>query len=664
MGRCCWPVAGRRGGRGRLARAGAFVEGHPDLGQVWAAGVITSEHVHALARHADRLEPEQMAAVITELSPWWGQLSPVAVAAFVARVIRVLNPPPDPEPDEAAAHEGRSLSFALTADSVVLSGVLPRLEGEAVIAAIDAFAERLRSQADHVPASARRADGLVALVNAAHASGSIPTRGGLPVTVSVTLESTALGDQVWTTSRGHTLTDAETRFTSCDALVTPIVIDTGRCPDTVADLLAAAGPVAATAQGSDTGRSPTRWVAPEPSAAARITALATTLLGTRIPLAVGRTARTATPAQRRALAARDKGCIIPGCGIPAEACQTHHVQDWSAGGDTDLPNLALLCWAHHRQVDLGMWTIVAARPRTRYPDPNPAPHPEPPGPPTTAHPGPSPEPPEPAGGCEGSVASVHDPQGCRARGTNDHVQRFLGGGLRSRRHLEGVVGRPDGDHSCRHVLLGEADGNLPWGPQAVAGSLKDDAGHGPRGLDQLREPGRRRTRDGRAPGRVQGERQEQQSSGLDLADGATGHSRPGAAAPHHQALGADPAGAQVPKARDPRSVQGARRAAQSPALDPPRLLDQDHLDPILRKGLRNRHQIDRVHSPTDAVAKHQRCPWPAVRDRMEVRPREPRGRVDVPGRGHDSSSDAGSAGMGASRSTELLRTELTAVLTG
>ncbi len=38
----------------RLARAGAFAEVHPALGGVWAAGVITSEHVHALARHADR----------------------------------------------------------------------------------------------------------------------------------------------------------------------------------------------------------------------------------------------------------------------------------------------------------------------------------------------------------------------------------------------------------------------------------------------------------------------------------------------------------------------------------------------------------------------------------------------------------------------------------
>ncbi len=357
----------------RLARAGTFVDDHPALGQVWASGVITSEHVHALARHAGRLEVEEMSAVIEELSPWWGQLSPLAVAHFVQRVIRVLNPPPDPEPDEAAAYEGRSLSFALTADSVVLSGVLPRLEGEAVIAAVEAFAERLRSEADHVPASARRADGLVALVNAAHASGSIPTRGGLPVSVSVTLDSTALGDQVWTTSRGHTLTAAEERFSACDALVTPIVLDAGQCPDTVAEFLAATGPAA----GDDSG-----GVTLQPSAEARITALATTLLGTRIPLAVGRSARTATAAQRRALAARDRGCIIPGCGIPAEACQTHHVEDWAVGGDTDLPNLALLCWAHHRQVDLGMWTIVAATGDDVVPAPEPG---APPGTPWPAN---------------------------------------------------------------------------------------------------------------------------------------------------------------------------------------------------------------------------------------------------------------------------------------
>ena len=87
----------------RLARAGAFVEVHPDLGGVWAAGVITSEHVHALARHADRLELEQMAAVITELSPWWGQLSPVAVA----RVRGPGDPGPEPTPGPRTRRDRR-----------------------------------------------------------------------------------------------------------------------------------------------------------------------------------------------------------------------------------------------------------------------------------------------------------------------------------------------------------------------------------------------------------------------------------------------------------------------------------------------------------------------------------------------------------------------------
>jgi hypothetical protein len=118
-----WSVGWAR----RLARSGAFVVVHPDLGGVWASGVITSEHVHALARRAEHLKVDQMAAVITELSPLWGQLSPLEVGHFVARVIRVLNPPSDPHPDEAAAHEAGSLSFALTSDSVILSGALPRL---------------------------------------------------------------------------------------------------------------------------------------------------------------------------------------------------------------------------------------------------------------------------------------------------------------------------------------------------------------------------------------------------------------------------------------------------------------------------------------------------------------------------------------------------------
>jgi hypothetical protein len=366
----------------RLARAGALAADHPSLAGAWAAGIITSDHLDAIARNVDPLEPDEVAAVVQELDALWGQLSPQAVAAFVARVIRVLHPPPDPDPDEVGGYEARSVSFAVTGDAVILSGVLPRLEGEAVIAAVEAFAERMRTEADHVPASARRADGLVALVNAAHATGSLPSRGGLPVSVSVTLDTTALGDRVWTTSRGHTLTHAEAQFTACDALVTPIVLDSGHCPDTVAEVLAAVGASAGDPAEAGAAHAAADRAGTPLSAAQRIAALASTLLGTRIPLAVGRTARTATAAQRRTLAARDRGCIIPGCAIPAEACQTHHIQDWGAGGNTDLPNLALLCWAHHRQVDLGMWTIIPTTTADQVPRPEPG---APPGTPWPAN---------------------------------------------------------------------------------------------------------------------------------------------------------------------------------------------------------------------------------------------------------------------------------------
>ncbi|MGB7982766.1 MAG: DUF222 domain-containing protein [Candidatus Nanopelagicales bacterium] len=268
---------------------------------------------------------------------------------FVRAAERMLHPPPDPTPQESDAHSARALSFALTGDSVIISGELPRLEGELVVAAIDAFAERLRSAADHVPAAARRADALVELVNAAHASGSLPTRGGLPVSVTVTLEHCASGDPLWTTARGHLLTEAQARWAACDTALTPLLVAPRQgAADEVSDEVPGTRP------------------------AARLAALAAVMFTSLEPLAVGRTQRAATPAQRRVLAVRDGGCIIPGCQVPAEACQTHHVQEWSEGGPTDLANLALLCWAHHRQVDLRMWTIAPAsstRP-IRSPDPN------------------------------------------------------------------------------------------------------------------------------------------------------------------------------------------------------------------------------------------------------------------------------------------------------
>lgn len=71
------------------------------------------------------------------------------------------------------------------------------------------------------------------------------------------------------------------------------------------------------------------------------------------PLAVGRLNRYATPAQRAALHRRDHGCIYRGCTRPARRCHAHHITDWRDGGNTDLPNMVLLCAYHHRMIHLG-----------------------------------------------------------------------------------------------------------------------------------------------------------------------------------------------------------------------------------------------------------------------------------------------------------------------
>ena len=68
--------------------------------------------------------------------------------------------------------------------------------------------------------------------------------------------------------------------------------------------------------------------------------------------------RTVTPAQRRVLTARDKGCVIPACLVPATGCQAHHVRWWRHGGGTDLENLVLICTQHHSAVHTGVWKLA------------------------------------------------------------------------------------------------------------------------------------------------------------------------------------------------------------------------------------------------------------------------------------------------------------------
>ena len=75
-----------------------------------------------------------------------------------------------------------------------------------------------------------------------------------------------------------------------------------------------------------------------------------------VPLALGRTIRLATPAQRDAVTIRDHCCVM--CGRPAQWCEVHHVTYWQNGGATDLNNLALLCTECHRQIHNTDWQLA------------------------------------------------------------------------------------------------------------------------------------------------------------------------------------------------------------------------------------------------------------------------------------------------------------------
>ena len=72
---------------------------------------------------------------------------------------------------------------------------------------------------------------------------------------------------------------------------------------------------------------------------------------------ISHASRTIPPALRRALAARDHGCVFEGCDRPAAWTDGHHLIFWGDGGPTTLDNLALVCRPHHRKVHEDGWRL-------------------------------------------------------------------------------------------------------------------------------------------------------------------------------------------------------------------------------------------------------------------------------------------------------------------
>ena len=79
-------------------------------------------------------------------------------------------------------------------------------------------------------------------------------------------------------------------------------------------------------------------------------------------LDAGRERRVVSAAQRRALDARDGGCVYRGCPRSASWTDKHHVEFWGRdGGRTDAATMASLCWVHHGKVHRGEAAVFGTR---------------------------------------------------------------------------------------------------------------------------------------------------------------------------------------------------------------------------------------------------------------------------------------------------------------
>ena len=301
-------------------------------GRALAAGELSVAHAAALAAGTHHLPPATAAAAEPVLLETAGRMDPPLLRKVVGHLVEVGDP--DTAQQQAQRrHERRGLWVAPTFEGMVaIDGLLDPEAGETLLTALEPLA-RPASAEDDRSGSQRRADALTELARRVLEGGRLPKSGGVRPQVTVTVDLASLlgdagvpgGDGAWV----GPLPAETARRLACDATLTRVLVtrhshdhhDAGDLPARLRAALRLLPPAL--------GGAPTQ------------------------PLEVGRATRVVSPAQRTALAVRDGGCRYPGCDRPVAWCEAHHLRHWLHGGPTDLGNLVLLCWTHHRAVHEG-----------------------------------------------------------------------------------------------------------------------------------------------------------------------------------------------------------------------------------------------------------------------------------------------------------------------
>jgi hypothetical protein len=309
-----------RAARREVRLAKALTE-HPQVREALATGRITQSAAQAVTDALRALPTSMPAGQVDEAEATLVADAQLLDADGLTTTIRHLRYVTGPDAARALQAEERrqqlrrELHVYPVGDGWVgLHGHLDAEAGAKLLAALDPLTTPTPSTTagpDPRSPARRTADALITLVEMALRAGHLPSTGGAPTTLLLTVPLDTRTDHATTAGilpTGQPISPGALRRLACDAAIIPAVLG-----------------------------------------------------GDSQPLDLGRTRYTCSPHLRKALILRDGGCARPGCHAPWTWTDAHHITHWAHHGPTTLDNLVLLCGRHHRDIHdphTG-WTITA-----------------------------------------------------------------------------------------------------------------------------------------------------------------------------------------------------------------------------------------------------------------------------------------------------------------